>query len=364
MSNSLSALHQQILNEYNPLNNLDQQLFASEQRDAFYQFVEARTETLNPSERKRVVDELFGWGPLEDLKNDTEVFDIIVQGYDNIYIDGHQGIRKHSDGFFSKLSFNNFIERLCGEANFVVDHNTPFADAKIANFRIHLAIPPLAKQTSLTLRRHRESLVPLQELNQTGFLSNNQLEWVTQQLNNNKNILVVGPTGSGKTTFLNSLLNEIPDKQRLVIIEDTDELLVPNRISTKLLSRENQSGTLSSVSLSDLVKQSLRMRPDRLVIGEVRGGEAKDLLQALATGHSGSMATLHASSAQQALIRLEMLIQQGAPQWNLHSIRQLIKMSLDYIIVLKEDRQQKGIAEICGIGSLESIGLLLENLDL
>lgn len=193
-------------------------------------------------------------------------------------------------------------------------------------------------------------------------MNQQQATCVEEILTSRKNFLIIGPTGSGKTSFLNTLINEVPSQQRLVVIEDTDEIRSHHPLVCKLLSRELCPVTLTPYYMEDLLKQALRMRPDRIIIGEVRGKEAKDLLQALATGHSGSLGTLHAESAQQALLRLEMLIQMGAPQWSLQSIRQLIQMSLDYLIVLKEDRQNKGIKEICKIGSLESFGLLLERL--
>ncbi len=194
-------------------------------------------------------------------------------------------------------------------------------------------------------------------------MTRTQQLWFKKLLEDQFNFLIIGPTGSGKTTFLNSLIHEISQDQRLIIIEDTDEIQIQNPLSSKLLARELCPSSLTPVTMSDLVKQSLRMRPDRLVVGEVRSSEAKDLLQALATGHRGSMGTLHAQSAKQALLRLEMLIQMGAPQWSLHSIRQLIQMSLDYLIVLKDNRLQKGIMEVCKITSHEKFGLLLQKVD-
>jgi pilus assembly protein CpaF len=171
---------------------------------------------------------------------------------------------------------------------------------------------------------------------------------------------LIGPTGSGKTAVLNACLAEISKDERVVILEDTDELRCANPLSTKLLSRWDSQKILSEVTLSDLVRLSLRLRPDRLVMGEVRGPEAKDLLMALSTGHRGSLATLHAETAQQALLRLEMLIQLGAPQWSLQAVRQLIHLSLDVIVVLKMEGRRRRLHGMWRLSSLETFGFTLE----
>ncbi|RYZ78974.1 MAG: CpaF family protein, partial [Proteobacteria bacterium] len=163
------------------------------------------------------------------------------------------------------------------------------------------------------------------------------------------------------TSLINALLQTIPSNERAVVIEDTPEIELPNTSSMKLITREDPQGILKSIDQGQLLKHSLRLRPDRIVMGEIRGGEAKDLLMALATGHGGSFGTLHASDARQALIRLEMLIQMGAPQWNLPAVRRLIHLSLDYILVVEKNaegkRQFQGIYKIC---SLEENGFLIE----
>jgi pilus assembly protein CpaF len=163
---------------------------------------------------------------------------------------------------------------------------------------------------------------------------------------------------------LNSLLDLLPENERVVVIEDSSEIALSNKASMKLLTREDPHGILPAIDQTQLVKRSLRLRPDRIVMGEVRGSEAKDFLMAMATGHSGSFGTLHAQDANQALIRLEMLIQMGAPQWSLTAIRRLIQLSLDYIIITGRattgERQLKGVYRLC---SLEDQGFLVEQVD-
>lgn len=360
MNHELRHIVQSIYAEYAPLNNIDKQLISRYSEDGFRKLVEQKCDGLIEADRQRVLAEFFGWGPLTDLLALPTIFDIMIQGTDGIFYETPTGVHKHSDGFLSDRSFQNFIDRLMKDSGLLINQKDPFGNGSVAGFRIHLIGPPISKKICVTMRRHRDCTLPLDELVASKFLSNEQMNFLENLLADHSNFLIVGPTGSGKTTFLNSLIAHLPATQRIVIIEDTDEITVTNPLACKLLAREVCPQTLNKVTMEDLVKQSLRMRPDRLVIGEVRGQEAKDLLQALATGHSGSMGTLHAQSAKQALLRLEMLIQMGSPHWSLNSIRQLIQLSLHYLIVLKENRQDKGIKEIHRITSHESFGLLLE----
>lgn len=177
-----------------------------------------------------------------------------------------------------------------------------------------------------------------------------------------KNILLVGPTSSGKTTCLQALLSLVESDERCILIEDTKELTPPNAVSISLLAREFSFGTIQAVTLEDLIKRAMRLRPDRLIIGEVRGSEAYSLLLALSTGHKGSLSSLHASSAKQALLRLEMLVQLGAPDWEIRSIRRLMTLSLDCLLVVEQTPQGRKLKELCEIKSLEESGIILERI--
>ncbi len=363
MNNKLRDIVQDIYQSYSPLNKPEAQLLYGHNGNDFKKLVEEKTDSLNEEGKKRIKHELFGFGPLTSLMENEDIFDIMVQGPRSIFYEGPKGMEKLEDFFLTDHSFKNFCDRIMKESQILINKKDPFANGKIRDFRIHMIMPPITRQITITLRKHGSRIFPLNKLTTEGFMNQAQQLWFKKLLEDQCNFLVVGPTGSGKTTFLNSLIHEIPEDQRLIIIEDTDEIQVHNPLASKLLSRELCPDSLTPVNMSDLVKQSLRMRPDRLVVGEVRGPEAKDLLQALATGHRGSMGTLHAQSARQALLRLEMLVQMGAPQWSLHSIRQLIQMSLDYLIVLSDNRLQKGIREISKITSQEKFGLLLQKVD-
>ena len=175
-----------------------------------------------------------------------------------------------------------------------------------------------------------------------------------------KNLLIVGTTGSGKTTILNSLANCIDPFQRVVCIEDTAELSLPNGASCRLLTRHDPNNSFAPIDQGDLLVEALRMRPDRIIMGEIRGPEAKDLIMCNGTGHTGNMSTLHANDPKQALWRLEMLVQLGAPQWDPRSIRQMIRLGLDYIVVVEKIKGHRQLAGIYKLSSVEPSSITLD----
>jgi pilus assembly protein CpaF len=311
--------------------------------------------------QKRLELEFFAAGPLGALLK-TECTEIIVNGRDSIWYELAGKLHRHPDVFHSALSYRNFVARVCREANMVASLDCPFADGKWRNMRVHLIIPPASgDEAVITFRRHPANPWSFERLSDAGWASAAQLEQLTKLVKDKKNFLVIGGTGSGKTSVLNACLAQLSDTERALIIEDTSELKSPNAASTKLLSRRDPQGHLREVDQSELLKQALRMRPDRIVMGEIRGGEAKDLLMAFATGHSGCMGTLHADTARQALLRLEMLIQIGAPQWNVQAVRSLIWLSLHAIVVVgRTPNGERRLEGLYRIASLEDIGFLIE----
>ncbi len=310
----------------------------------------------------RMQAEYFGAGPLELLFNDVAITEIIVNGYNSIWYERKGRLFRHEDQFLSELNYRNFIARLSREASVQASLDCPFADGKWRDCRVHLIIPPASGHHAVvTLRRHPASPWTLAALEKGAWSEPRALEILRGLIREKKNFLVVGCTGSGKTSVLNACLGELPSTERTLIIEDTCELTVPNEVSSKLLTRHDPQAQLREIDQTILLKQALRMRPDRLVLGEIRGGEAKDLLMAFATGHSGCMGTLHADSARQALLRLEMLVQLGAPQWNLQAVRTLIWLSLQAIVVVKRDENgERRLEGIYRVASLEDVGFLIE----
>lgn len=316
-----------------------------------------------PTERRaRLVEEFFRLGPLGPLVDDPGVQEIVVNGPRDVWYEARGEFTKCDDAFLSDVTFQNFVDRVCREANVKIDLAQPFVDGRWRGFRLHLACAPLTHCAfHLSLRRVPENPWTLDKLEAAGWCAPTQTATLRRLLHERRNVIVIGPTGCGKTSVLGACLRELPTNERVVILEDTDELPRPNEASTKMLTRTAVPPALPEITLTDLVKQSLRMRPFRLVVGEVRGAEAKDLLLALATGHSGSWGTLHASEARQALLRLEMLIQLGAPQWSVTAIRQLLHLSVEYLVVCGIENGHRRLEGINRVAALESCGFLLES---
>ena len=310
----------------------------------------------------RMQAEYFSAGPLEPLFADSSITEIIVNGPESIWLERNGRLEPWADRFLSPLTYRNFIARLSREAGVQASLDCPFADGHWRGCRVHLIIPPASGEHAvLTLRKHATIPWTLERLNEKSWAKPEALALLSDLVKEKKNFLIIGGTGSGKTSVLNACLSRLGDTERTIIIEDTSELRPPNTISSKLLTRRDPQNLLREIDQSELLKQALRMRPDRIIMGEIRGGEAKDLLMAFATGHSGCIGTLHADSARQALLRLEMLIQLGAPQWSLQAVRTLIWLSVQYVVVVgrTEDGGRK-LDGIYRIASLEDIGFLIE----
>ena len=268
-------------------------------------------------------------------------------------------IKKWSEEFLGSHSNERIIDKILNLAKINLTIETPFADGNFRDFRVHAVGKPLAKCKQVTLRKlNSGQLIDFQSL--PGF--KNSTDLLIELVQKKSNILIVGPTGSGKTSLLNWLISKVQSNERVAVLEETSEILLPNSTSYKLLTRISNSSRMESFELRELVRQSLRMRPQRIVLGEMRDSEAKDFLLALSTGHQGCMATMHANSAREALIRLEMLIQLGAPKWATASISKLISLALDFIIVI-ENHPSTGryIKEIAKVDGIDNGGVLIHS---
>ena len=360
MNSELSSAFNQVLKKLQETPQMDlSQLGQVGSPSQLTQMEQIVKEHLPKQYSRRVLDELFNLGPLQSLIFNPEVNEIIVNGPNQIFYETKEGLKFLRDHFLSDLTFNNFIHRICEESKIVLTLNQPFADSSWRGWRIHLAREPVVSVPfHLSLRKHPENPWTFEKLKNQGWAPLHAIEIIHRLLENKKNILIAGPTSSGKTSVLNSCLQSLPKNERILTIEDSSELLLPNPFSTKLLTRRKEN--MKTIVQQDLVTQSLRMRPDRIVMGETRGCEAKDLLLALATGHKGSLGTIHASDHRQALRRLEMLVQMGAPSWSTQTIQQMIVLSIHHLLVLgkvEEERKLMGIYKLAGV---EQTGYLFE----
>jgi pilus assembly protein CpaF len=347
-----------------PLETLGFQSLESKQQSSvrISQMIANEARELDSGLQLRLQNEFEGVGPLLPLIEDENITEIIVNSLSDIWFEKSGHLYRLEDQFASDLTYQNFIERLCQEAKVQISLERPFCDGRFRNFRLHLVSSELTKsQSILTLRRQNSNPWTLNRLIETGWTNPKGAELLDSWIQQKKSFLVVGETGSGKTSVLNACLQQLPQNERVVILEDTAEIVIPNKASTRLLTRHDSQNLLPTIDLTELLRQSLRMRPDRIVVGEVRGAEAKDLLLALSTGHQGSMGTLHASSAHQAIMRLEMLVQLGAPHWSLQTIRRLLALSLNGILVVgRNEKGQRKLRSVYELTAVEETGILLD----
>jgi pilus assembly protein CpaF len=281
-------------------------------------------------------NEMFGVGPLEKLLADPTVSDILVNHAHEIFVE-RSGVLKLTELVFADDShLLRIIQRIAAQVGRRIDESSPMVDARLDDgSRINAIIPPLALDgPKLSIRRFGKHFCTLEALIGNGTLTWQMATFLDAAVKARKNILISGGTGSGKTTLLNALSSCIPDDQRIVTIEDSAELILQHRHVARLETRPPNSENLGAYSQRDLVRNSLRMRPDRIIVGEVRGAEALDMLQAMNTGHEGSLTTIHANNTADAISRLEMMVAMAGlelPHW---VVRSYISSGISLIVHL------------------------------
>lgn len=283
---------------------------------------------------RQVLDEAVGLGPLEDLLDDASVTEIMVCQFDKIYVERRGRIEKHPLTFTSDRAVLGVIERIVAPLGRRIDEASPMVDARLKDgSRVNAIIAPLAlKGAALTIRKFARYKMTVDNLVTMGAISPAMATFLEVSVTARKNIVVSGGTGSGKTTLLNILSNFIPAGERIITVEDSAELQLHHEHWISLESRPSNVEGKGAVSIRELVKNTLRMRPDRIVIGECRGGEALDMLQAMNTGHDGSLTTLHANTPRDGLARLETMVLMAGMDLPLSAIRDQVAAAIHLIV--------------------------------
>jgi pilus assembly protein CpaF len=308
-----------------------------------------------PRLRKELADEVLGLGPLEDLLADPAVTEVMVVDRATIYVERRGKLELTGQRFSSEDALRAAIERIVTPLGRRIDESTPMVDARLKDgSRVNAIIPPLAlRGPCLTIRKFSTRRLTVADLIEFGTLDARMARLLERAVMARRNILVSGGTGSGKTTLLNVLSSAIPGDERIVTIEDAAELRLDQPHVVSLETRPANMEGRGEYSIRDLVRNALRMRPDRIVVGECRGGEALDMLQAMNTGHDGSLTTTHANSPAEAVARLETLVLMGGVELPARAIREQIAASIHLVVQQQRfadgSRKITSIAEVVGI---------------
>jgi pilus assembly protein CpaF len=318
---------------------------------------EAIPMTVNERERliEEVLDEVFGLGPLETLLKDPTVSDILVNGYDSIYVERGGHLVETNVRFKDQSHVRMIIDRIVSGVGRRIDDSSPIVDARLIDgSRVCAVIPPLSLLGPvLTIRRFGKKLLSTEDLLKNETLTTGMLDFLSGCVEARLNVVISGGSGSGKTTMLNTLSRFIPEEERIVTIEDTAELQLQQGHVVRLETRPMNIEGAGAIGQRDLVINALRMRPDRIVIGECRGPEALDMLQAMNTGHDGSMTTTHANSGRDAFSRLETMVMMASQHIPDKVIRQMLASAVNVVIhtarLIDGTRKVTSISEVTGV---------------
>ncbi len=341
------------------LSSLELGMVKSEIRRILEELVMSESLPLSRVDREKLVmevqDEVFGLGPLEILMMDDEITDILINTHSHVYVERHGKLEKTDVRFRNDAHLMQIIDKIVSRIGRRIDESSPMVDARLSDgSRVNAVIPPLALDGPIvSIRRFGAQPLTMRDLIQSNSIPEQVADVMRGCVIAKLNILVSGGTGAGKTTLLNCLSNYVPEQERVVTIEDSAELKLQQPHVVRLETRPPNIEGTGLVTARDLVRNSLRMRPDRIIVGEVRGGEALDMMQAMNTGHDGSISTIHANTSRDALSRLETMISMVGISLSEKAVREQIASALNLIIQLSRvgDGSRKLIefAEVVGM---------------
>jgi pilus assembly protein CpaF len=324
---------------------------------------------LTPQERRRLTrevrDDAIGLGPLQRMLDDDSITEIMVNRFDQVYVERHGRLQVSPARFSSEQHLRRIIERIVAQVGRRIDESSPLVDARLSDgSRVNAVIPPLAVDgSSLTIRKFSRNPLTVGDLVDFGTMTEQMAHLLHACIQAKLNILVSGGTGTGKTTLLNVLSGFVPREERIVTIEDAVELRLQQPHVVRLESRPPNIEGVGEVRIRDLVRNSLRMRPDRIIVGECRGGEALDMLQAMNTGHDGSLSTLHANSPRDAMSRLETLVLMAGMDLPLRAIREQAASAVDLIVQIGRLRDgSRRITHVTEVNGLEGDTVVLQDI--
>ncbi|MDA1014758.1 MAG: CpaF family protein [Planctomycetota bacterium] len=351
-------MHERLIRamDISALAEMDQPAVKAELRRGVEELCNASSELVNTHVRERLVNDIvaetFGLGPLETLLNDKSISDILINGPKTVFVERNGRLEESDVVFNDEKHLLQMVQRICAKVGRRVDESTPMVDARLEDgSRVNAIIPPLSLcGTVVSIRRFPDQPLMAKDLIDKGSIAACMVEFIASCVKSRLNLIVSGGTGSGKTTLLNLLSGYIPEGERVCTIEDTAELRLQQKHVVSLETRAPNIEGQGAVDTRDLVKNSLRMRPDRIVVGECRSGEALDMLQAMNTGHEGSLTTIHANNCREALSRLEMMVGMANFEMPIWIIRQQIVSAVN--IVVQTSRLRGGARRVMKISEI------------
>jgi pilus assembly protein CpaF len=338
---------------------LDEEVARAKIREAAQQLMQSESAPFSGPIRRNMVaeieDEIMGLGPLEPLLRDPTVADILVNGFDQVYIERHGQVELTDARFRDNDHVLNILDRIVSKIGRRIDESTPMVDARLADgSRVNAIVPPLALDgPMISIRRFSIDRLTIDNLVELGSVAPEAVDILMKIVNCRLNVLISGGTGSGKTTLLNILSGFIPPRDRIITIEDSAELQLQQPHVVRLETRPPNIEGKGKVTQTDLVRNCLRMRPDRIIVGEVRGGEAFDMLQAMNTGHDGSLTTIHANSPRDALTRIESMVAMTGMKLPVNAIRSQIASAIN--VVIQTERQEDGRRRVVSIQEIQGM---------